>query len=81
MTSGIARIVFGLSFVPKMSPDSITAIDTNRRTGNEVRSPRGQVHSCSGNFLGLTPSTGGGPSKNFVVMRENGRTEAELSIP
>jgi hypothetical protein len=54
--------------VSKMSPDSITAIDPNRRTGNEVRSPRGQLHRCSGNFLRLTPATGGRPRQNFVVQ-------------
>src|SRR5690349_21278194 len=52
-----------------MSPDRITAVDTNGSTGDEVRSPRGQVHSCSGNFLRLSPSTGGSPRKDFVVQR------------
>src|SRR5450759_2463513 len=61
-SSEACRVTFG------MSSDRVTAIDTNRSTGNEVRSPRGQVHSCSGKFLRLTPSTGGGPRKNFVVQ-------------
>jgi hypothetical protein len=51
-----------------MSSDRITAIDPDRSTGNEVRSPRGQVHSRSRKFLRLTPSTGGSSPKNFVVQ-------------
>jgi len=60
-SSEVCRVRFG------MSSDRITAIDTNRSTGNEVRSPRGQVNSGSGKFLRLTPSTGGSPRKNFIV--------------
>ena len=51
-----------------MSSDRITAIDTNRSTGNEVRRLRGQIHGRSSKFFRQTPSAGGGPSKNFVVQ-------------
>jgi hypothetical protein len=50
------------------SSDRITAIDTNRRAGDEIRCPRRQVHSGSGNFLRLPPPTGGSPRKNLVVQ-------------
>jgi hypothetical protein len=33
-----------------MSSDRITAVNTNRGTGDEVRSARGQVHGGSGDF-------------------------------
>jgi len=40
------------------STDRITAINANRGSGNEVRSPRRQVDSSSGKLLRLPPSSG-----------------------
>ena len=58
---------------PGVLSDRVAAIDANRGSGNEVRSPRRQEHSRSSHFLRLTPSSSGSPGKNLVVHELHGR--------
>src|SRR5882757_1068933 len=63
-------LLLGLVSLPNLHglSNRIATVDPDDSPGHEVRSPRSEVHSGSGNLLRFAPSTGGGARKDFVVQ-------------
>src|SRR6266498_1579213 len=52
-----------------LAPFQMSRCRSELRLEDVIGSHSRQVHSCSGNLLRLTPSTGGSPPKDLVEMR------------